>query len=568
MDLDASLKVVGLVGRIQIINFAIFCLGSSLGAIQLTSIVFTVDQSVVHQCKPAPGFSANETRLVFEEDDRLVSDGCYMYQFDDGTLTKNATKCQYGWEYAPEFGERSAVTDFDLVCNRGYLANLLVSIHFAGVLVGGFITGQAADMFGRRVVIMATLLLMSVLGTAISFSWNLQLLMALRFLLGVAIPGTCLVSHIRVVEMFTPKKRPLAHMIFQHAWTLGNVLVALLAFLFPNWRYLQLFTSLMCVPACVIMWFCTYESIRWLVQKGRLDKAEAILQKIAKSKNIKHDRSFLEKLQMEGAPTPGNTAFSETPTNEHVTDEREGPTADVGERNEGREIGNPTQAICSEEDDVTKTKIVKKYTVLDLFKTKVLIKHTCIIFCFWLIMNVSYFGLLLYSTSLSGNKYLNFFLLAVSEAPAYSIDFFILRRFGRRRPLIMFFFTGAVACLLVAFLPVKPGNGIDLTILIVALVMIGKFFSNATFDVTLLVGAEIFPTMLRNIATGSASTVGRVGAIVAPFIVNLQEVRSFLPMLVIGCMSLVACSLVFMLPETKNKPLPETYEDASKLLKD
>ena len=35
---------------------------------------------------------------------------------------------------------------------------------------------------------MTSSLLISVLGTAISFTWNLELMMALRFLMGVAIP--------------------------------------------------------------------------------------------------------------------------------------------------------------------------------------------------------------------------------------------------------------------------------------------------------------------------------------------------------------------------------------------
>ncbi|XP_038044456.1 organic cation transporter protein-like [Patiria miniata] len=569
MDVDASLRVVGLVGRVQITNFVIFGMGLSLAAIQLTGIAFTVDQSIAHYCKPAPGFSANETVVYVEKDGLEVPDGCYMYEVDNGTF-EDTTICQYGWEYTPEYGEKSATTDLDLVCDRGYLANLLMSCHFAGILVGGFITGQAADMFGRRVVSMTTLLLMSVLGTAISFTWNLQLLMALRFILGVAIPGNSLVGYIRAVEMFTAKKRLLGHVCVQYFWSFGVILVAPLAYLFPNWRYFQLFTSLICLPVHVIMWFFTYESLRWLVQKGWLDKAEAVLRKIAKSKNIKHDGSFLVKRELEGVRLVGKMELSEKSNHDRASGpQHESLTADVGETNQELMMEEKMETFTKPgEKEQTKSNKKKKYTVLDLFKTKVLIKRTCIVFCLWYVMNATNYGFIVYATSLAGNKYLNFFLLALAEAPAYAIDFFIVRRFGRRRPLIVFFFTGAVACLLIAFLPSKTASGTDLTVIIVILAMIGKFYANATFEVTLLMGAEIFPTMLRNIATGSASTFGRISGIVAPFIVYLQEVRSFLPMLIFGCLSLVACSLVFMLPETKNKPLPETYEDANKLSKD
>ena len=47
-----------------------------------------------------------------------------------------------------------------------------------------------------------------------------------------------------------------------------------------------------------------------------------------------------------------------------------------------------------------------------------------------------------------------------------------------------------------------------------------------------------------------------------------RDVERFLPMTLFGSLSLVASVLVFFLPETKNKPLPETYEDACKMTPD
>ncbi|XP_022101568.1 organic cation transporter protein-like isoform X1 [Acanthaster planci] len=580
MDLDISLKIIGLSGLVQNTNFVIFGMGLALAAIQLTSVALTVDQSVEHYCKPAPNFVANETAPLIIKDGRLVPDRCQMYEVLNGTLTENTTTCQHGWEY-PDFekyGETSFVTDVNLVCSRGYLAGLLMSIHFAGVLVGGLLTGQAGDTFGRRPVSMATLLLISVLGTAVSFTWSLELMMVLRFLLGVAIPGNTLVGYVLVVEMCTPKKRLLNHVLIQLFWSLGVMLVAPLAYLMPNWRRFQLVTSLMCLPVVLIMCFFTYESLRWLVQKGRPDKAEAILQRIAKSKNIQHDGPFL--VDRENQDTPAVCTIKLLAKSEPEREKDHGDCSGspvqgrrthdeaVDDEREGHRI-QPFSTGEDEIDQIAKTSgpaNVKKYTILDLFKTRVLIKHTSIIFVCWYVMNATYFGFTVYSTSLSGNRYLNFFLLALVEAPVYGIDFFIVRRFGRKRPVIAFFFSGAMACLLIAFLPMKTASGLDLSALLVAMAMIGKFYANAAFEVTLLISAEVFPTVLRNTATGSSSTIGRSSAIMAPFIVYLTEVRSFLPMVIFGCLSLVASGLVILLPETKNKPLPETYDDAFKLL--
>ena len=40
-------------------------------------------------------------------------------------------------------------------------------------------------------------------------------------------------------------------------------------------------------------------------------------------------------------------------------------------------------------------------------------------------------------------------------------------------------------------------SGDHLTVLIVVIAMIGKFYATAAFDVTYLVTAEVFPTVLR-----------------------------------------------------------------------
>ena len=61
-------------------------------------------------------------------------------------------------------------------------------MHFVGVLIGGSVTGQLADLVGRRPVSILSLLLMSALGMGISFTWNYELLVVLRLLMGIVIP--------------------------------------------------------------------------------------------------------------------------------------------------------------------------------------------------------------------------------------------------------------------------------------------------------------------------------------------------------------------------------------------
>ncbi|XP_022080072.1 uncharacterized protein LOC110973506 isoform X2 [Acanthaster planci] len=608
MDVDSSLKIVGLCSWVQLINLATFGLHFSLGALQLTAIALTIDQSVEHYCKPPSGFTVNETApLINRINDQPVRDGCHMYVVFNRTLTDNVTSCQNGWEYPRvELGETNTLTDFDLVCGRNVLASTLMSLHFAGSLAGSFLTGQAADLSGRRPVAVICLVLMIILGTAISFTWNLELMLALRFLLGLVLPGNTMVAYNRIVEMFTPKKRVMGNMVAQYFWTFGVIMVAPIGALLPNWRNFQLATSLGGVPFLLLYWLVTYESLRWLVQKGRLHDAEAILKKIAKSRNIAYEGSFLahqeEEVPLSKKTVPREEMLPEESNGQIALslqqDDKEVEGAFGGIKNRSSVItasvedvdGNlsygfipkredekkdePTTGIMTDESPSSKEgstvvskdegKSARRYTIFDLFKTRLLMKNTLIIFYLWFAMDIMYFEILVYATSFTGNKYLNFFLLSVVEAPVYIHDYFLARRFGCRRPIAVFFLASAVCFILIAFLPAKIGDT-DLAVMIIVVAMIGKFYVNAAYELTMLVGAEIFPTVLRNIGQGSGATVGRVGTIIAPFFLLLKNVVNFLPMTILALMSVVASLCVLLLPETKNRPLPEKYEDSQKL---
>ena len=51
--------------------------------------------------------------------------------------------------------------------------------------------------------------------------------------------------------------------------------------------------------------------------------------------------------------------------------------------------------------------------------------------------------------------------------------------------------------------------------------MIGKFLISQTFAIAYLYTAELFPTNVRNVAVGTASTFARIGSMSAPYIVDL-----------------------------------------------
>ena len=68
-----------------------------------------------------------------------------------------------------------------------------------------------------------------------------------------------------------------------------------------------------------------------------------------------------------------------------------------------------------------------------------------------------YYGVTMHAGNMGGDFYLNFFLLAVVEFPAYSLSIFLLDRIGRKKLHCSFMVVGGLACLSTIF-PVLYGD--------------------------------------------------------------------------------------------------------------
>jgi OCT family organic cation transporter-like MFS transporter 4/5 len=101
--------------------------------------------------------------------------------------------------------------------------------------------------------------------------------------------------------------------------------------------------------------------------------------------------------------------------------------------------------------------------------------------------------------------------------------------------------------------------------LILVFFLIGKCASGAAFELIWVITAELYPTNLRSQAIGVCSTISRVFGMSAPFVAQLSMYWQPLPMLVLGIPSLISAFLVFFIPETKNRELPQTMNDSVKL---
>ncbi|GLH00657.1 Organic cation transporter protein [Gryllus bimaculatus] len=198
-------------------------------------------------------------------------------------------------------------------------------------------------------------------------------------------------------------------------------------------------------------------------------------------------------------------------------------------------------------------------TVLQVARSRKLLVRALLLFFIWAANAFVYYGLSVNSTSLGGDKYLNFALVCLVEIPGYTVAWLLMNRLGRRMSLGGSLGLCALTCIGAAFVPV----GMEWAEIV--LFLVGKLGITSSFGVVFVYTAELYPTPMRSAGVGMSSTVARVGAMVAPFAPLLGQVYAPLPLLLFGGVSLIASLFTLALPETLGTRLPDTVDEVEKL---
>lgn len=148
-----------------------------------------------------------------------------------------------------------------------------------------------------------------------------------------------------------------------------------------------------------------------------------------------------------------------------------------------------------------------------MFKSNKIVLRLVIIYFIWGVNAFIFYGLSINSTSLGGNKYLNFALVSLIEIPGYTIAWISIGKLGRRLTLVFSLLLCGITCTLTILVNTSSSNwGV------IILFLLGKLGITSAFGVVYVYTAEMLPTIVRSGGVGSASTVARVGALLAPFV--------------------------------------------------
>lgn len=166
----------------------------------------------------------------------------------------------------------------------GALAEGLVGAStLIGLFLGSLVFGWLSDRIGRQKVFRASFLLITAASVLQLFARDAAELSLCRVLIGVGLGGDYSVGHAMLAEIAPRRHRGVLLGSFSVIWTIGYVAATMLgaALIGPGevpWRWL-LASSAIPAAAILIGRIGTPESPRWLVQRGRVEEAQAIVRR-------------------------------------------------------------------------------------------------------------------------------------------------------------------------------------------------------------------------------------------------------------------------------------------------
>ncbi|HEX4594386.1 MAG TPA: MFS transporter [Bryobacteraceae bacterium] len=346
-------------------------------------------------------------------------------------------------------------------------SGLLIASSYAGQLAGALLFSWLAEKFGRIPSATAGIAIMAVMTLGCAISASFPALFACRFVQGIGIGGEMPVAAAYISELSRARGRGRFFLLYEMIFPVGLMAAGQLgAWLVPafGWQAIFLIGSIPCLIITVLVARLP-ESPRWLISQGRLLEANAVVK------------------QMEASA--GTTVSSAPP------------------------IATPLIARTTRWSELVSAS----------YRSRTLIAWT-LWFCAYFIANsLNNWLPSLYNTvyhlglrpALRAASLTNVAQVIVLLLCAFSID-----RIGRRNWTVASFLAGAVLLGTLGFL--ASGN--------VSSVMILATFSygiiGSTNAVLYLYTPEIYPTRMRAIGTGLATSWLRLASAVGPALVGFM----------------------------------------------
>ena len=199
----------------------------------------------------------------------------------------------------------------------------------------------------------------------------------------------------------------------------------------------------------------------------------------------------------------------------------------------------------------------------------------------WMTVAMSYYGLILINTSLmtllsekpqalvnqtnitkaneckmlTTDDYKSLIFTTFGEMFGIPLLLFLLSRFGRRTICIINYSSASICFALFLLIPRHQPWIVNVV------TFIARMFINSQFGLIYLYTMEVYPTVIRAIAVGCASSMARIGAMVTPFLAQVLIKQTFYGTIgIYVATTAIAAFCAYLLPiETRGRELKVSF---------
>lgn len=413
----------------------------------------------------------------------LIGFGWMFDAMDTGLIAFILTKMAEDWQMS--------------AAEKGWV----VSIGFIGMALGAVCAGGLADRIGRKTVFALTMAIYSIATALCAIAPNLTYLLIFRFIVGFGLGGQLPVAVTLMSEYIPAQVRGRFIVLLESFWGLGWLVAALLAyFVIPSFGWQMAFViGGLPVLYVVLVLAKVPESIPYLINRGRIDEAHRLVQKIERQCGVE----VVQELVVKPVSAQQTVSFVQLWS---------GPLA----------------------------------------------RRSLMLWLIWFGIVYSYYGIFTWLPSLlvkQGYTMVQSFeyvlMMILAQLPGYVAAAWLVEKLGRKPTL-----AGFIAMCAVSAYFFGQADSMGMIMLWGCLL---SFFNLGAWGVLYTYTPELYPANIRAFGSGWASAIGRLGGIAAPFVVTQMMVMpnafSHIFMMFAAILLAVAFFIVVLGEETKGKTL-------------
>ncbi|CAH4035602.1 carcinine transporter-like [Pieris brassicae] len=521
VDFDSLLSAAGELGPYQLyMSFAMFPFYTFVVFVYFTQI-FLTEVSPNHWCRipELENLTEIERRdyAAPPDESRFGYSRCSTYDVNWADIVSTGNKpdrktptipCQHGWEFnKSEIPYPTITSEMGWVCDKDSYPATAQAIYFVGSIIGSLIIGYLADRYGRLSAAIISTLMGGIFGILTIFSNNIYDFSVYRFLTGTAYDSCRIMAYLICLEFIVPKHRSsVSNVTFGVFYCLAVIVLPWIALACGDWKITALVTS---IPLLTVILAPLYlpESPKWLLSKGRVDEAIKKAERVAEVNKKVIPPELIEKFKV--------------------------------------------NALNCEE--------AKDMSIIEVFKRPYLRNIFLIICLQYTLVAMTFDALFRTINLLDFNFFISFTLISSTELPSSLVVGFIMDVFGRRVLIfVLLVLTSIFGIMTTCF------SGWQSVACAVAM----RFVLNMAYNISIQWVPEVMPAAVRASGVNIAHICSSFAMIFSPYIVYSEVYYRSLPILILSVCSLVAAATALFLPETANKVMPQTFDDAEKQAKD